>query len=173
MQLIYASKPFGYDDLTLTSILLQARHNNVRNGITGALICRQDLFLQMLEGRRDLVTSTFSRILRDNRHVDVVNLLSSDIDSRLFPEWSMRHDPARSWMWTSEEVARGAIERASDREIRGIFERLAKELSDRNPTYGNRRYVSFGKNSERGMADCDKTIEIDPIFVRANMKLAD
>jgi len=131
MQLIYASKPFGYDDLTLTSILLQARRNNARNGITGALVCREDLFLQMIEGRRDLVTSTFSRILRDDRHVDVVNLLSSDIDSRLFPEWSMRHDPARSWMWTTEEVAMGAIGKACDQEIRGIFERLAKESPGR------------------------------------------
>ena len=25
MQLIYASRPFGYEDLTLTSILMQAR----------------------------------------------------------------------------------------------------------------------------------------------------
>jgi hypothetical protein len=111
----------------LAGILLQARQNNARNGITGALICREDLFLQMLEGRRDVVTSTFARILRDERHVDVVNLLSTDIDNRLFPEWSMRHDPARSWMWTPEEVAKGAIGRASDQEIRGIFERLAKE----------------------------------------------
>ena len=126
MQLIYASRPFGYDDLTLTSILMQARENNARNGITGALICREDVFLQILEGPRDLVTSTFSRILRDERHVDVVNLLSSEIHRRLFPEWSMRHDPAQSWMWTPEEVARGAIGRASDREIRGIFERLAR-----------------------------------------------
>ena len=126
-QLIYASRPFGYDDLTLTSILMQARENNARNGITGAIICREDLFLQILEGPRDLVTSTFSRILRDERHVDIVNLLTGEIDGRLFPKWSMRHDPAQSWMWTPEEVARGVVGRASDQEIRGIFERLARE----------------------------------------------
>ena len=45
MQLIYASRPFGYEDLTLTSNLMQARENNARNGITGALICRDDVFL--------------------------------------------------------------------------------------------------------------------------------
>ena len=126
MQLIYASRPFGYDELTLTSILMQARKNNARNGITGALICREDLFLQILEGPRDLVTATFSRILRDERHVDVVNLLSNEIHGRLFPEWSMRHDPAQSWMWTPEEVARGAIGRASDQEILGTFESSGK-----------------------------------------------
>ena len=58
MQLIYASRPFGYDDLTLTSILMQARENNARNGITGALICREDVFLQILEGPRDLKRAT-------------------------------------------------------------------------------------------------------------------
>src|SRR5262249_19993656 len=111
----------------LTEILSISRRNNARDGITGALICREDLFLQMLEGRRDVVTSAFSRILRDDRHVEVVNLWSGDIDTRLFPEWSMRHDPARSWMWTIEERANGAVGRASMREIGGIFERWATE----------------------------------------------
>ena len=127
MELIYASQPFGYDDLTLVGILASARRNNARDGVTGALICRPDLFMQLLEGRRDVVTAAFSRIMRDERHVDVVNLVSSDIDARLFPQWSMRHDPARSWMWSKEEVANGAIGNASMQEIRGIFERLAKE----------------------------------------------
>jgi hypothetical protein len=120
MQLIYASQPFGYDELVLAGILATARRNNARDGITGALICREDLFVQLLEGRRDVATSAFSRILRDDRHV-------GDIEARLFPEWSMRHDPARSWMWTMQEVAKGAVGRASMQEIRGIFDRLAKE----------------------------------------------
>ncbi len=127
MQLIYASQPFGYDELVLAGILATARRNNARDGITGALICREDLFVQMLEGPRDVVTSAYSRILRDDRHVEVISLWSGDIEARLFPEWSMRHDPARSWMWTMEEVAKGAVGRASMQEIRGIFDRLAKE----------------------------------------------
>jgi len=88
MKLIYSSRPFGYDELTLVGILASARRNNERDGITGALICRDDLFVQLLEGRRD-VTAAFSRILHDDRHVDVVNLWSGDIDTRLFPGWSM------------------------------------------------------------------------------------
>ena len=127
MQLIYASRPFGYDELELAGILSAARRNNTRDGITGALICREDLFMQLLEGRCDVVTAAFSRILQDDRHVDVVNLWSGDIEERLFPGWSMRHDPARSWMWTMEEVENDAIGRASMAEIRGIFERLSKE----------------------------------------------
>lgn len=127
VQLVYSSRPFGYDDLTLAGILLRARVNNARNGITGALICRGDLFLQMLEGPRNVVTATFTRIRGDERHVDVEKLLCREIDERLFSGWSMRHDPAQSWMWTPEEVAKGAIHQASERETFGIFERLAKE----------------------------------------------
>ena len=127
MQLIYASQPFGYDELMLAGILSSARRNNKRNDITGALICREDLFMQILEGPRDAVTATFSRILQDDRHVDVVNLWAGDMEARLFPDWSMRHDPARSWMWTIEEVENGAIGTATTAEIRGIFERLASE----------------------------------------------
>lgn len=127
MRLIYASRPFGFDDLALNGILATSRRNNARDGITGALICREDLYLQLLEGPRHLVTAAFARILHDPRHTEVINLLSGDIEARLFPEWAMRHDPARSWMWTAGEVRGGAIENASMLEIAGIFERLAKE----------------------------------------------
>jgi len=86
VQFVYASQPFGYDDLSLTGILLHARKNNEKNGITGALICREDLFIQMLEGPRDKVTETFARIERDERHVNVTELFCSGIDQRLFPD---------------------------------------------------------------------------------------
>ncbi len=127
IQLIYASKPFGFDDLALSGILNAARKLNQRDGITGALICREDLYLQMLEGRRDVVTAAFARILRDDRHTQVITLWSGDIELRLFPEWAMRHDPAKSWMWTADQVTAGAIGRASSDEIRGVFSRLASE----------------------------------------------
>lgn len=127
MQLIYASRPFGYDDLALTGILTTARRNNLRDGITGALICREDLFVQLLEGKREAVTQTFARILRDDRHTEIVTLLSDDSDDRLFPDWAMRHDPARSWMWTPAQVRAGAIASVTAAEARDVFERLAKE----------------------------------------------
>ncbi len=125
IQLIYASKPFGFDDLVLRGILATARRNNERDGITGALVCREDLFLQLLEGPGDAVLSAFGRICRDDRHIDVNKLAENPIASRLFPEWSMRHDPAQSWMWSREEVANGAVTRASPVEILGVFSRLA------------------------------------------------
>ncbi len=49
LQLTYASRPLGYDSAMLTGILFDARRCNARDGITGALICRDDLFLQLPE----------------------------------------------------------------------------------------------------------------------------
>lgn len=125
IQLVYASKPFGFDDLVLRGILATARRNNERDSITGALVCREDLFLQLLEGPREKVRDTFERICRDDRHIDVSKLIESEINGRLFPEWSMRHDPAQSWMWTREQVAGGAVQNASPVEVLGVFSRLA------------------------------------------------
>ena len=50
IQIIYMSQPFGYDEAMLAGILLDARRCNKRDGITGALVCRHDIYLQLLEG---------------------------------------------------------------------------------------------------------------------------
>ena len=127
MQLIYASTPFGFDNPILNSILSVARRNNAREGITGALICRGDLYLQMLEGPRSAVTSRFHKILSDDRHLDVVLIGCGDAKTRLFPEWHMRDDPARSWMWTQDQIVGGAIDAASEEDVWAVFARLAQE----------------------------------------------
>lgn len=127
MQLIYTSRPFGFDAAMLGDILMSARRNNGRDGITGALICRADLFMQLLEGPRGIVTRTFGRILADDRHLDVAVVHAGDIEDRLFAEWDMRDDPARSWMWSQAEVRAGAARDATADTVRAIFDRLARE----------------------------------------------
>jgi hypothetical protein len=127
MQLIYSSQPFGFDDLALTGILAVARKNNERDRITGALICREDLYLQLLEGGETEVVQAFERIVRDSRHTQVTRRWFADADARLFSDWAMRHDPARSWMWTAQDVRDGAIDKASPAEVRDVFTRLSKE----------------------------------------------
>lgn len=127
MQLIYTSQPFGFDEATLNGILASARRNNKRDDITGALICRGDMYLQLLEGPRDKVTSAFARILQDDRHIEVVSLWSGDIEERLFPQWEMRDDAPRSWMWSPEQVRAGQVRNASMDEVKAVFHRLATE----------------------------------------------
>ena len=130
IQLVYASKPFGFNSPTLNGILSDARRLNPPNDITGALICRADMYLQLLEGPKEAVEATYQRITRDDRHVEPQRLLTKPTDHRLFPNWAMRDDPARSWMWTQKEVEDGAIDRATEDEIVGVFKRIAAEPSD-------------------------------------------
>ena len=124
-QLIYYSQPFGFDDSMLNGILVQARRNNARAGLTGALIVRADLYLQLLEGPETAVMATFANIGRDNRHLAVRLVARTTAGARLFPDWTMRDDPAESWLWTAAEVGDGAIDRAAMADVRAVFERVA------------------------------------------------
>ena len=125
MQLVYASRPFGFDQAMLDGILLDARRCNDRDDITGALIARGDLYLQLLEGPQDKVLAAYERIRNDDRHVEVTPLLRRRVSERMFPGWAMRDDPAQSWVWSIEAVRGGAVERATEDEVLGFFERLA------------------------------------------------
>jgi hypothetical protein len=124
-RIIYASQPFGYDASMLSGILLDARRNNERDGITGALICRHDIYMQLLEGPAPAVEAAFGRIRRDDRHLEVQRLVSREASARLFGAWAMLHDPARSFIWTEAELSDGALERATPAEVEEVFEKLA------------------------------------------------
>ncbi len=128
IQIIYSSKPFGFDDATLNGILSTARGNNLREAITGALICRHDLYLQLLEGPQATVDARYLSIARDDRHLNVVKRVSRVVSERMFPKWAMRDDPARSWMWTAQEINEGALDRAAPADFTSIFSRLANEI---------------------------------------------
>ena len=121
---VYTSQPFGFDEGILGGILLDARRANLRDGVTGALICRADIYLQWLEGPEDLVRATLARIKRDDRHLEVTLHVAELVPERMFGQWAMLHDPAATWIWTQKEVADGAAERATPEEITGFFLRL-------------------------------------------------
>ena len=125
LQLSYASRPFGFDSAMLAGILIDARRCNSRDGITGALICREDLYLQLLEGPEAAVEAAYRRILRDDRHIEVRPLTRRRVADRLFGAWAMRDDPAQSWVWSREAVHNGAAETATEAEVLAIFTRLA------------------------------------------------
>lgn len=129
-RLVYCSRPFGYATSDLMGILIVARANNARDGITGALICRDDLFLQFLEGDADKVARCFRRIRQDDRHVEVTELVSEPASDRLFPHWAMRHDPRQSWVWTRGEIASGILDSVSRDDVMAVFRRLAASPVD-------------------------------------------
>jgi len=129
-QLIYRSQPFGFDNLMLAGILTVARRNNPRHDITGALICRHDLYLQLIEGPAASIEALYARISVDDRHTDVQLLLTEDVSARMFPTWAMLDDEAPSLFWSPAEVAAGALEAASPASLREAFAQLRGRVLD-------------------------------------------
>jgi hypothetical protein len=118
---IYSSRPFGFDAGILSSILLDARRANARDDITGALICRADVYLQWLEGPEDKVRRTLEQIKRDDRHLEVTVHVADYVNDRIFGQWAMLDDPAASCIWSRAAVADGAIERTTPEEVTAFF----------------------------------------------------
>ena len=127
IQIIYVSQPFGFDNAMLNGILMDSRRNNLRDDVTGALICRADAYLQLIEGPEAAIRGTYARISSDDRHANVSLLFSEAVTDRVFPGWAMRDDPAHSWMWTQAQVAAGAIGQATRPELLAVFDRLQAE----------------------------------------------
>ena len=133
-QLIYMSEPFGFDSAILAGILTTARRNNPRHGITGALICRQDIYLQLLEGDAAAIDSLFARIATDDRHLAVTALSRAEVADRVFPDWAMLHDPAHTWLWTPDEVVHDALSEATPEALRQVFARAAADAATTLPS---------------------------------------
>ncbi|WP_374944270.1 BLUF domain-containing protein [Sphingomonas sp.] len=129
--LIYRSTPLGFDRAMLAGILLGARRNNARDAITGALLCRHDLYLQLIEGPAPAIDALYARIAVDDRHSDVRLLLSDTADRRMFPDWTMLDDQNPSLAWSPAQVADGAIEAAGAAELLGVFARLSASAACR------------------------------------------
>lgn len=94
-QLIYlshASDDFDpYGDKGIQSILQTASMTNSMNDITGMLIYRNHIFLQLLEGEEEQVKELYEKIKSDSRHKDIQTILEQDTDKRVFPTWSMAY----------------------------------------------------------------------------------
>lgn len=129
VQLVYTSRPFGFDYGILSSILTTAWQNNTRDDITGALVCRADIYLQLLEGPEAAVQATYAKIRQDDRHLEVTRRVLRPVTQRMFAEWAMRDDPAQTWLWTQAEVDAGAVDRAGEDEMLAVFRRVKAEAS--------------------------------------------
>ena len=81
-----ADKSYG----ALVEIMNHAQARNVERGITGILCYGSGQFLQALEGERRSVNALYHRIAQDARHADCQLIDVAEIESRAFPEWTMK-----------------------------------------------------------------------------------
>ena len=128
-RLVYKSRPFGYDQAILNGILSDAINYNSKNNITGALICRDDIYLQLLEGPEYEVNLTFEKISTDDRHLEIELLLKEYCNKRIFPKWNMKDDPARTWFWSKEEINSGIFNKIPKIKIIEVFEKIANQIN--------------------------------------------
>ena len=95
-RLIYVSRnllegPAEAVEQEVFRILEVSRRNNLRDGITGALLFSTDYFAQALEGPPAAVHRAFERIQCDARHSGTVVLSCGNVPAREFGEWSMAY----------------------------------------------------------------------------------
>lgn len=101
----------------LVFILIQARENNQRQNVTGALVYGRGQFMQVLEGEESVITSIYQKIVTDTRHYDALKLVDKPVQQRSFHDWSMafaelttaQFDHLTGYMLPSEFEQQGSI----------------------------------------------------------------
>jgi len=90
-QLIYISVAEGPAEsaMQMSDILEEARPNNARDGITGALTAVDGRFLQIIEGPPAKLDDLLGRLGKDARHRDLDILERRQVLGRDFPGWDM------------------------------------------------------------------------------------
>jgi hypothetical protein len=80
-------------DEDVAELLLEARANNLRLGLTGALLYHRGRFIQILEGPDEALLERFAIISADPRHRSVHKISEEPIFVRQFPDWTMGFRP--------------------------------------------------------------------------------
>lgn len=94
LSIAYVSAAAGeVTDEDVAAILTQARANNARVGLTGALLYHAGRFVQILEGPDETVRARFAIIEADPRHRVIQTVREKQVAERQFPEWTMGFRP--------------------------------------------------------------------------------
>ncbi len=87
---LYVSKASdGVSIREIEEMLKKARAFNLTNAITGCLIYSNGYFMQLLEGRKEILDSLMLKILKDKRHTDATTIMKGFSKNRVFGDWSM------------------------------------------------------------------------------------
>ncbi len=89
--LLYSSAAtMEFKESDLVALLEQARKFNSEHNITGLLLFHNNSFMQLIEGKKDIIMDLFEyKIFRGSRHDAVTEYYNRPIEKRVFSEWSM------------------------------------------------------------------------------------
>lgn len=89
-QLMYSSQSTFAPSMDAMALLLErARRQNAARAVTGVLFSVDGVFVQILEGERDVVRRLVEHIGRDPRHDGLTVVMERPIAQRVFTSWSM------------------------------------------------------------------------------------
>lgn len=131
-RLVYVST--ARDDLTdqdMASILNTAQSNNHERYLTGFLVHNGAHFMQALEGEEAEVREIYQKILEDNRHFGVIQILGDEIAERAFPDWAMNYyrvdDPgSASMVVRHDDPVNSLLPKDMPRELMHMFTRFMR-----------------------------------------------
>ena len=89
VRLLYASRAVEPTQSAIDGILGSARQHNHEQGVTGILVYGGGVFMQAIEGGRQVISDLYGTIQRDPRHKDVVLLHYEEVLERRFGGWTM------------------------------------------------------------------------------------
>lgn len=91
-QLFYVSSAAaGITDQQIDQILNKSHEYNPKHQITGVLLFRGGIFLQLLEGAQADVEALFAKIKKDTRHANIISLFGVSNNERIYSDWSMAY----------------------------------------------------------------------------------
>lgn len=132
-RLVYVSQAReGLSDDDIVAILNTSQSNNNERYVTGFLAHNGDSFMQILEGPKEEVIDIYQRILADQRHHGVQQLIGEDIHVRAFPNWSMNYHrvdgpPGSSMMIArNDDAVDGLMSGVTDRALLALFSRFLR-----------------------------------------------
>ena len=129
-RLVYVSTAKeGVGPAEIGDILDASVSNNDERRLTGFLAHNGRHFMQALEGERGEVEEIYDRIIADDRHFGVVQLVGEEITDRAFPNWSMNYfridDPKwHTMVIRKDDPVDGLLPKDMPRELLHLFTRF-------------------------------------------------
>lgn len=91
-QLFYVSSAVpGCSEDQIDSMLKKAREYNKSQGLTGILLFRGGIFLQLLEGDEEKVNRLYEKIAANSLHRNLVKIFAKGGNPPIFSDWSMAY----------------------------------------------------------------------------------